>query len=93
MDNKVSLLQSQKEYTFIKYNDQLFYEQTACQCLFNGSMFRKCELQNSNFSNCDYEGTIFHDTNFQNVKLLSCDIKSSYYQNCNFYNCDFSLIA
>lgn len=93
MDNKVSLLQSQKEYTFIKYNDQLFYEQTACQCLFNGSMFRKCELQNSNFSNCDYEGTIFHDTNFQNVKLLSCDIKSSYYQNCNFYNCDFSLSA
>ena len=91
MENKTPLLQGQTEYTFLSFNEVKLNEQSSCQSLFNGSIFKKCEIQNSDFSNCDFEGTIFHNTIFDSTNLSSCDIKSSYFNNCSFFNCNFSL--
>lgn len=90
MDKIQINLLNQKEYTFLSYEDLLFERQKAQQSLFNGSVFKNCDLIFSDFSQCDFEGTIFRDDFFKATQLSSCDIKSSYFVKCEFINCKFN---
>lgn len=91
MEKKYILVKNNKEYTFEKYTDAVFQEQTSIQSLFNGSILKNCEMNNSNFSKSDFEGTIWSNVLADNCFFKSCDIKSSIITNCKFVKCDFSL--
>ena len=91
MEKKYILVKNNKEYTFEKYTDAVFQEQTSIQSLFNGSILKRCEMKNSDFSKSDFEGTIWNDVLIDNCFFKSCDIKSSIITDCKFVNCDFSL--
>ena len=53
MEKKYILVKNNKEYTFEKYTDAVFQEQTSIQSLFNGSILKRCEMKNSDFSKSD----------------------------------------
>lgn len=91
MEKKYILVKNNKEYTFEKYTNIVFQEQTSIQSLFNGSMLKNCEMDNSDFSKSDFEGTIWTNVAVNNCFFKSCDIKSSIVTDCKFINCDFSL--
>lgn len=59
MEKKYILFKNNTEYTFEKYTDSVFQKQTSIQSLFNGSIFKNCEMNNSDFSKSDFEGTIW----------------------------------
>lgn len=91
MEKKYISVKDNKEYTFEKYTDAVFQEQTSIQSLFNGSILKNCEMNNSDFSKSDFEGTIWTNVLVDKCIFKSCDIKSSIIVNCKFINCDFSL--
>ena len=93
MNKKKITLLSQKEYTFLKYENFLFEDQKSQQSLFNGSVFRNCIMHNCDYSKCDFEGAVFYDVIFDKINLSSCDIKSSYFNNCKFLKCSFNSSA
>lgn len=93
MKKKTLTLSSQKEYTFLKYENILFKNQKSQQSLFNGSVFRDCTMQNCDYAKCDFEGAVFYNVVFNKVNLSFCDIKSSYFNNCQFWDCSFSSSA
>ncbi len=49
---------NQKDYTFNAYNNLKLHNQTAIQCLFNGSKFNNCIFNECNFNRSDFEGMI-----------------------------------
>lgn len=91
MEKKYILVKNNTEYTFEKYTDSMFQKQTSIQSLFNGSIFKNCEMNNSDFSKSDFEGTIWTNLFVDNCFFKSCDIKSSIITDCKFVKCDFSL--
>lgn len=91
MEKKYTLMENKKEYTFKKYTNIIFQEQTSIQSLFNGSILKNCEMNNSDFSKSDFEGTVWINVFVINSFFKSCDIKSSIINSCKFIKCDFSL--
>lgn len=90
MEKRYILVEDNKEYTFAKYTNTVFQEQTSIQSLFNGSILKNCEIYHSNFSKSDFEGTIWTNVFVDDCIFKSCDIKSSIIMNCKFIKCDFS---
>lgn len=87
---KIYFNSNHKDYTYNDYNNLNLYNQTAIQCLFNGSKFNNCLFNECNFNRSDFEGMLNSELNIENTKFQNADIKSNVWHNCRFINCDFS---
>lgn len=87
---KIYFNNNNKDYTFNNYNNLNLYNQTAVQCLFNGSKFNNCLFNECNFNRSDFEGMLNSELNIENTKFQNADIKSNVWHDCRFINCDFS---
>ena len=78
------------ENTYQLYENVLIKDHSALQSLFNGAIFRDCEIKRMDFSRCDYEGTLLQNCNFEDVNLFHTYNQSSIFTNCHFSECNFN---
>ena len=81
---------NQKDYTYNNYSNLHLNNQTAIQCLFNGSRFNNCKMKASDFSRSDFVGMLNTNLCVENTRFQNADIKSNVWTNCVFRDCDFS---
>lgn len=78
-----------RDYTYKKYENEKFVDQSVVQSLFNGSQFMNCDIERCDFSRCDYEGMNITNTSIKNSNYKNADIKSVVWKDCIITNCIF----
>ena len=85
-----SILKSRVDINY-KLFDGLYLDGiVARQSIFYGTLFRKCNITNSDFSRSDFEGVRFEDCKLVNVKFKESDIRSTKFVKTIMQNCEFN---
>lgn len=83
------ILHNQSENTFKLFENVAFFNHSAYQSLFNGSIIRNSHIKTMDFARCDFEGSIFEKTEIIDTNFFHTYFQTSICNIARFYKCSF----